>query len=121
MTADISMKKKKIIKTEDDYIPLPDPFPLPKHYACDVEVALKRGKMSTTEKRRFLTEVASAMLRYKRYPSNEDRVCVARSIVEKYPFLKSSDAKPYVSSYNNCLQLHRYSTLFSLFLFGRMP
>ena len=96
------MKKRKCIKTEEDYIPLPDPFPLPKHYPCEVEVALKRGKMSIWERRRFLSEVASAMLRYKRYPSSEDRYCVARSIVDKYPFLKSNDAKPYVRA---CMQV----------------
>ena len=99
VTIDVPMRKKKCVKTEEDFVPLPDPFPLPKHYPCDVEVALKRGKMTTRERQKFLTEVASAMLRYKRYPSSEDRYCVARSIVDKYPFLKSKDAKPYVSNY----------------------
>lgn len=97
MTVDTPKKKRKCYKTEEDYIPLPDPFPLPKHYPCDVEIALKRKKMSSREKQRFLSEVASAMLRFKRYPSNEDRYCVARSVVDKYPFLKSADALPYVS------------------------
>ena len=91
-------KKRKIVKTEDDCTPLPDPFPLPKHFPQDVEVALKRKKLSSSEKRRFISEVASAMLRFKRYPSREDYLCVSRAIVEKYPFFKSTDAKPYVSN-----------------------
>ena len=85
------------MKSEEDSIPLPDPFPLPKHYACDIEEALTKGKMSTRERQRFISEVASAMLCHKKYPDHNDYVCVARSIVKKYPFLKASDAKPYVS------------------------
>ena len=91
-------KMRKIVKTEDDCTPLPDPFPLPKHFPQDVEVALKRRKLSSSEKRRFISEVASAMLRFKRYPSREDYLCVSRAIVEKFPFFKSTDAKPYVSN-----------------------
>ena len=93
---DVPVKKRKIVKTEDDSMPLPDPFPLPKHYPQDIESALQR-KMSSKEKQRFISEVASAMLRFKRYPSHEDYLCVARTVMEKYPFLKSSGAKPYVS------------------------
>lgn len=91
-------KKNKIVKTEDDCTPLPDPFPLPKHFPQDVEVALRRKKLSSSEKRRFISEVASAMLRFKRYPSREDYLCVSRAIVDKYPFIKSIDAKPFVSN-----------------------
>ena len=97
MVANNPAKKCKIVKTEDDSTPLPDPFPLPKHFPQDVEVALKRKKLTSKEKQRFISEVASAMLRYKRYPSRDDYLCVARSIVEKYRFFQSSDGKPYVS------------------------
>lgn len=98
--------KKRIVKTEDDSVPLPDPFPLPKHYGQDIEVALERKTMSSKEKRRFISEVASAMLRFKRYPTHDDYLCVARSVVKKYPFLKSSDAKPCVSCMEStCLYL----------------
>ena len=57
-------KNKKIVKTEDDCTPLPDPFTLPKHFPQDMEVALKRKKLSSNEKRRFIFEIASAMLRF---------------------------------------------------------
>ena len=33
------------VKSEDDNTPLPSPFPLPKHYRSDVELALHTGKM----------------------------------------------------------------------------
>ena len=107
-TPDNPAKKRKILKTEDDSTPLPDPFPLPKYYPQDVEVALKRKKLSSREKQRFISEVASAMLRYKRYPSCEDYICVARSIVQKYPFFKLSGGKPYVS--DRMFALHVNST-----------
>ena len=93
MSIEVPTKKRKISKSDEDYIPLPDPFPLPKHYPYNVEIALKRGKMTVKEKRRFISEVASAMLCYKHYPTAEDNYCVARSIVGKYPFLKSGRFK----------------------------
>lgn len=89
--------RQKIMKTEDDSMPLPDPFPLPKYYPQDVEVALREKKMSSKVKRKFISEVSSAMLCYKRYPTKEDYLCVARTVVQAYPFFKSCDAKPYVS------------------------
>ena len=94
---DVLGKKRKMVKTEDDSMPLPHPFPLPKHYTQDIESALRRKNMSTKEKQRFISDVASAMLRFKRYPTHDDYLCVARSVVLKYPFIKTSDAKPYVS------------------------
>ena len=93
-------KKRSIVKTEDDSIPLPDPFPLPKHYQRNVEDALKSGNMPTKERRMFLSDVASSMLRYKRYPSRDDYICVSRAVVQAYPFLKSTSGRPYVSSVN---------------------
>jgi len=92
----VTKRVKKIEKTEDDAIPLPDPFPLPKHYRSDVEVALKSKKMTTETRSCFILAVASAMLRYKRYPSRDDYVCVARAVLSQYPFLKSPTGTPHV-------------------------
>ena len=36
--------KSKVVKTADDQIPLPDPFPLPKNFRADVETALRTKK-----------------------------------------------------------------------------
>ena len=52
----------KIRKTEDDAMPLPDPFPLPKHYPHDLQSALQT-KMSVKDKQRFVSKIASAMLK----------------------------------------------------------
>ena len=38
------VKRPKFVKTKDDAIPLPSPFPLPKYYRADVEVALAKEK-----------------------------------------------------------------------------
>ena len=79
------IKKAKVVKTEEDMIPLPDPFPLPKHFKQDVEVALRERKMSTGTRQRFISDVAATMFGYKKYPSKDDYSNVARSIVNSYP------------------------------------
>lgn len=45
--------RRSITKTEDDSVPLPDPFPLPKYYERSVEEALKSGKMPLKQRRMF--------------------------------------------------------------------
>lgn len=89
--------KSVVCKTEDDAIPLPDPFEVPKHYRADVEVDLKSGSMTEDTTRAFLSSVAASMFTYKRYPSADDYRNVARVIIQKYPFMKSPTGKPYVS------------------------
>ena len=86
-------KRKKVVKTEEDAIPLPDPYPLPAHYGADVEVALKNGKLTKSTRVAFLEKVATSMLYHKRYPTAADYDCVGRAIIEKYPFMKSSVAR----------------------------
>ena len=80
-------KRQKVTKTEDDTTPLADPYPLPKYYRADVESALATGKMTKEERSSFLSTVASSMLVFKLYPSRDDYICVARTIVTKYPFM----------------------------------
>ena len=45
-SSELKPKRPKVIKTEDDATPLPYPFPLPKYYRSDVEIALKNGKIT---------------------------------------------------------------------------
>lgn len=35
--------KRRIEKCPDDAVPLPNPFPLPKHYRAEVEASLKKN------------------------------------------------------------------------------
>ena len=91
-------KRLKVVKTEDDSVPPPDSFPLPKHYPHDIQSALQTKKMSVTDKQRFISKITSAMLRYKKYPTHDNYFCVAKTVLNKYPFLKTSDRKPYVST-----------------------
>ena len=44
-SSELKPKRPKVIKT-DDATPLPDPFPLPKYYRSDVEIALKNRKIT---------------------------------------------------------------------------
>ena len=57
--------KSVVCKTEDDAVPLPDPFLLPKFYRADVEVALKSSTMTEDTTRAFLSCVAASMFTYK--------------------------------------------------------
>ena len=88
-------KRKKITKTGDDHIPVPHPFPLPKHYRADVEEALRKKEMTSETKKSFLSS-ASAMLTYKRYPTREDYINVGRAVIEKYDFMAQPTGTPYV-------------------------
>ena len=90
-------KKQSVLKSEADAEPLPDPFPLPKHFGSEVEVALKSKTMTNVTRQAFIAKVAAAMLCYKRYPSGTDYENVGRSIIQEYPFLKSSVGSPAVS------------------------
>ena len=89
--------QEKRAKTSDDSIPLPDPFPFPKHYSRGVEEALKNGQLPSRERRLFLSDIAAAMLRYKQYPSRDDYVLVSCAVCKEFPFLKATSGRPYVS------------------------
>ena len=98
-------------KSEEDRIPLPDPFPLPKNYKADVEIALKTTRMTAETRSSFLSAVASSMYSIKKHPTKTDYVMVARTIVQNYPFMKAlSPDPPYVSF--NFLILFTLSVLY---------
>jgi len=80
---------KSIKKTKEESTPLPDPFPLPTNFRPDVHLCLVKKKMTKASRAAFYTAVAAAMFQYKRYPSRDDFVSVARQIIAKYPFLGS--------------------------------
>ena len=92
-------KKNKIVKTQEDAIPLSDPFPLPKHFKAEIESDLKSCCMSLKTRRMFVSDVAGSMLAYKKYPLREDYANVARSIIKEYPFLRAPPgaSTPHVS------------------------
>ena len=93
------VKKRSVLKCQEDAIPLPDPFPLPKYYGADVEAALKAKRMTSTARQAFIGKIASAMLCYKRYPTSSDYENVSRSVIKQYPFMKSPAGSPAVSSF----------------------
>lgn len=83
----VTTKRKRLVKPAEP--PLPDPFPLPQNFRPDVELALRSGKMTTDTRRAYMSQVASAIFGYKRYPLREEFMRVAGEIVKKYPFLES--------------------------------
>ena len=93
--SDVPKKKRKVtVKSKEDSIPLPDPYPLPQHYSAKVEAGLKAKKLSNTARIAFNNKVASAMLYYKCHPTKDD-YDVTRTIVQKYPFMKAPPTVSY--------------------------
>ena len=99
--------------SEDDHVSLPNSFPLPKHHQRSVEYALERWVMPIKERRMFLSNITSAMLRYKRYPSREDYGTVACAVIIAYPSLKGTSGRPYASCLLSVLEyqanMHSYN------------
>ena len=77
----------KAVKKIKEEVILPDPFPLPANYRADVEVALKTGQITRVTRASFVSSVADAMFAFKRHPSRDDYVIVAKQMISKYPFL----------------------------------
>ena len=88
----------------DHDTPLPNTFVLPKNFRPDVRAALESGNVTLETTKSFLSTVASAMATFTFYPSKDDYTDGARTIIEKYPFIKSPIGKPYVSMYTLYLQ-----------------
>ena len=79
--------------------PLPDPFPLPRHFTSEVELALSSHKMTRETNSAFLSAIAAAMLSYKRFPSREEYTRVAVDIIRTYSFMKPPNGSPTVSTF----------------------
>lgn len=88
--------KQKVCKDSDDAVPLPNPFPLPKHYPYNVEKALNNQKMTRDVMAKFISVIAGSMLNFKRYPTSQDYNNVAQSIITQFPHLKSPIGAPNV-------------------------
>ena len=95
ISKDVCPAVVKICKPEEES--LPDPFPLPKNFPSEVEMALRTQKMTKETNRAFLSAVAAAMLAYKRFPTKEEYTRVAKDILQKYPFMRPSNGSPTVS------------------------
>ena len=87
---------KTTCKNKDQESSLPNQFELPKNFRLDVAAALETGQMTRETTTAFTYTVASCIFRFKKYPTKEELIDVARCIVEKYPFMKEKK-KPYVS------------------------
>ncbi len=90
----------KRIKQEDT--PLPDPFHFPKNYRPDVEACLAAKKMTGVARANLYTTIAHAMYQYKKSPSHDDYVSIARQIIEKHPFLAAKGMETSYVSFFVC-------------------
>ena len=86
-----SASKKKLEK------PLPIPFELPYNYPPIVMADLTRNKLCGMARSKFISSVASAVFKYKCYPTAEEYSHIGSQIIKKYPFLKSSSGSGHVS------------------------
>ena len=76
---------------------LPDPYELPGNFRPDVELALSNKQMTKETTKAFISRVAAHIFTYKKYPSQDEYVSVARAVIAKYPFMKSPTGRPIVS------------------------
>ena len=87
-----------IKKSKEETTPLPDPFPLPSNFRPDVHACLDNKRITKSARAAFFSSVAASMFQFKRYPTHDDYVAVARQVVSKYPFFASPGlGSPYVS------------------------
>ena len=91
------MPKVKTITKKDQESPLPKPFELPLNYPHIVMVDLKEHMLTGRARTKFIMSIASAIFRYKVYPTKEEYEHVGQRIVAKYEFLTSKSGNGYVS------------------------
>lgn len=85
------------ITKKEPELPLPPSFELPHNYHIMVMSELKKGMLSIRAKPKFISAVASAIFRYKSYPTTDEYERVGKLIISKYPFLRSSNGTGFVS------------------------
>ena len=76
---------------------LPDPYEFPDNFRPDVELALSNKQLTKETAKAFISRVAAHIFTYKKYPSQDEYVSVARAVIAKYPFMKSPTGRPIVS------------------------
>ena len=91
--------KPRVLTKREVEPPLPFPFELPRNFPAIVMNDLKRNMLTVTAKPKFISCVAASIFRFKSYPSDEEYGHVAQSIIEKFPFLRSSNG-------SGCVSLH---------------
>ena len=64
-----------------------------------LKAVLNHKKMTKETRSSFLSSIASAMLTYKRYPTRDGYICVARTVIKEYQFMASPTGTPYVSEF----------------------
>ena len=77
--------------------PLPMPFELPLNYPPIVMADLEQNKLCGRARAKFIASIASAIFKYKNYPTTDEYNHVGQQIIKKYSFLKSSSGSGYVS------------------------
>ena len=89
--------------------PLPVPFELPFNYPFIVKEGIKNEMLSGLALSKFIACIASSMFKYKSHPTKYEYDHVGKQIVEKFPFLKCSKGREYVSMYYE-YQMYSYIT-----------
>ena len=64
----------KLKKYKDNDVILPHPFPFPKNFTPDVEVAIRTGEVGRLARNSFLSSILHAVYSYKKYPVEKDFV-----------------------------------------------
>lgn len=76
--------------------PLKAPFELPRNWPVIVNCGLDEGKLTGKARSKFISCVAGSIYMQKCYPTSEEYRHVGDAIIQKFPFLKSSNGYGYV-------------------------
>lgn len=74
-----------IIVDGEDEKPIPNPLPLP-----DIELGIKKQQMSPKQHAKLISRVANIMFGYKRYPTKDEYIKVAKEELQRWSFLENT-------------------------------
>ena len=75
---------------KDKEIVLPNPFPLPKNFTPDVEMAIKTGEVGRLTRNSFISSILHSIYQYKKYPTERDYCNLSSQIMKDFPAFFSS-------------------------------
>lgn len=91
-----SLGQLQIITKQPPEPKLPMPFELPRNYPAVVMADLAKGMLTGKGKTKFVSSIAAAIFRFKRFPTREEYDHVGEVIVSTYPFLRSKSGTGWV-------------------------
>ena len=75
---------------KDKEVILPSPFPFPKNFTPDVELAIKTKEVDRLARNSFISSILHSVYQYKKYPIERDYCNLSSQIMKEFPAFFSS-------------------------------